>query len=619
MTTEPKHLARFEGGNALPGFRAAALLAQLKGRVARIDGVAARHVHWVWSDAPLTRADTDRLEALLRYGEPATDAGAAEKIVVAPRLGTISPWASKATDIARNCGLVVHRIERVTEFALAVKKPFIGRATPLDAGEREAAAALLHDRMTECVFFDPEDARHLFDEQPARPSVAIDVLGGGRAALDDANRAFGLALSADEIDYLLDAFTSLGRNPSDVELMMFAQANSEHCRHKIFNATFTIDGAPQPLSMFQMIRNTQALAPQHTVVAYSDNAAVMEGHEVERWLPEGYTNAPRYSARRERVHSLMKVETHNHPTAISPFPGASTGAGGEIRDEGATGRGSRPKAGLTGFSVSNLHLPGLPGLSGPDDPEPWEKDRYGKPDHIASALQIMIDGPLGGAAFNNEFGRPNLCGYFRVYEQTVGDQRRGYHKPIMIAGGLGAIAASQTHKIEFPAGTLLVHLGGPGHAHRHGRRRGELDGGRRQRRRARLRLGAARQPGDPAPRAGGHQPLRRARRVEPDPGDPRRRRRRPLERVPRARRRRRARRPLRPAQGAGRGERPGAEGDLVQREPGALRDGGGPRSAAAVRRDVRARALPVRGRRRRDRGARARRRRDRSAGCTVAR
>ncbi|HEV7576260.1 MAG TPA: phosphoribosylformylglycinamidine synthase [Caldimonas sp.] len=473
MTTEPKHLARFEGGNALPGFRAAALLARLQGRVARIDGVAARHVHWVWSDAPLTRADADRLEALLRYGEPAAASGGAAAIVVAPRLGTISPWASKATDIARNCGLVVHRIERVTEYALALKKPLIGRAAPLDGGERAAVAAMLHDRMTECAFFDAEDARHLFDEQPARPSVAIDVLGGGLAALEQANREFGLALSADETLYLLDAFSSLGRNPSDVELMMFAQANSEHCRHKIFNASFAIDGVAQPLSMFQMIRNTEALAPQHTVVAYSDNAAVMNGHEVERWLPEGYTNAPRYAARRELVHALMKVETHNHPTAISPFPGAATGAGGEIRDEGATGRGSRPKAGLTGFSVSNLHLPALPdrsGYSGPNDPEPWEKDRYGKPEHIASALQIMIDGPLGGAAFNNEFGRPNLCGYFRVYEQTVpagaGEptkgERRGYHKPIMIAGGLGAIAASQTRKIAFPAGTLLVHLGGPG-------------------------------------------------------------------------------------------------------------------------------------------------------------
>jgi phosphoribosylformylglycinamidine synthase len=454
VTTEPKHLARFEGGNALPGFRAETLLARLRGAVARLEAVAARHVHWVWSDGTLTPAQRDRLESLLRYGDPAPPLADAETLVVAPRLGTISPWASKATDIAHNCGLVVHRIERVTEFALRPKRPLLGRAAALDAGERAAVAALLHDRITESVLADPGDARHLFDEQPAQPSVAIDVRGGGRAALAAANRDFGLALSDDEIDYLLAAFRGLGRNPSDVELMMFAQANSEHCRHKIFNARFTIDGEPQERSMFEMIRHTHALAPQHTVVAYSDNASVMEGGEAERWLPQGYTNAPRYAGRRELTHVLMKVETHNHPTAIAPFPGASTGAGGEIRDEGATGRGSRPKAGLTGFSVSNLHLPGTD--------EPWEKERYGKPDHIASPLAIMIDGPLGGAAFNNEFGRPNLAGYFRVYEQSVGGERRGYHKPIMIAGGLGAIAATQTKKVEFPAGTLLLQLGGPG-------------------------------------------------------------------------------------------------------------------------------------------------------------
>jgi phosphoribosylformylglycinamidine synthase len=460
LTNEPQHLARFEGGNALPAFRAVALLAALQERATRIDAVGARHVHWVWSDAPLTRAEHDGLEALLRYGPSARPIEASETIVVAPRLGTISPWASKATDIARNCGLAVRRIERVTEFALRLKRPLLGRVAPLDAGERARAAELLHDRMTECVFFDVEGPRRLFEEQPAPPSVAVDVLGRGRAALDEANRALGLALSSDEIDYLVTAFRRLERNPSDVELMMFAQANSEHCRHKIFNARFTIDGEPEQRSMFDMIRHTEARAPQHTIVAYSDNAAVMEGREVERWLPEGYTNAPRYSARRELVHVLMKVETHNHPTAISPFPGAATGAGGEIRDEGATGRGARPKAGLTGFSVSNLHLPGTA--------EPWERDRYGKPEHIASALEIMVAGPLGGAAFNNEFGRPNLGGYFRVYEQTIVSadgslrERRGFHKPIMIAGGLGAIAATQTNKVEFPAGTLLVHLGGPG-------------------------------------------------------------------------------------------------------------------------------------------------------------
>jgi phosphoribosylformylglycinamidine synthase len=398
-TTPPQHLARFEGGNALPEFRAAALLAAVQGRVARIDAIGARHVHWVWSDAPLVRTETDRLAALLRYGPPARPIDASETIVVAPRLGTISPWASKATDIARNCGIVVHRIERVTEFGLRLKKPLLGRAAPLDDRERPAAAALLHDRMTECVFFHPDDARRLFDEQPAPPSVAIDVLGGGRAALDEANRAMGLALSADEIDYLLDAFRKLGRNPSDVELMMFAQANSEHCRHKIFNARFTIDGEPEERSMFEMIRNTEALAPQHTIVAYSDNAAVMEGREIERWLPEGYTNAPRYSARRELVHVLMKVETHNHPTAIAPFPGAATGAGGEIRDEGATGTGAKPKAGLVGYTTSHLRLPSLP--------RPWESTPYGKPERIASALAMWPGFPYGSRSHGSSV--PGRC------------------------------------------------------------------------------------------------------------------------------------------------------------------------------------------------------------------
>ncbi len=449
-----KHLHHFEGGNALSDFRASALLERLHGAVGRVESVGARYLHVVWSDAPLARADLDRAAALLRYGEPFTeDEPADTSLIVAPRLGTVSPWASKATDIARNCGLALHRVERVTEFRIGLKHGLLGGVKPLDAAERGAVAALLHDRMTETVLDDRDQVAHLFDERPAEPLVTVDV-GDRGEALARANRKFGLALSDDELAYLHKSFTELGRAPTDVELMMFAQANSEHCRHKIFNADFTIDGERQERSMFAMIRNTHALAPQHTVVAYSDNASVMEGGEVERWLPEGFTNAPPYRTRKEAVHVLMKVETHNHPTAISPFPGASTGAGGEIRDEGATGRGSKPKAGLTGFTVSNLHLP--------HTDEPWERDPYGKPGHIASALQIMIEGPIGGAAFNNEFGRPNLNGYFRVFEQTAGGQRRGYHKPIMIAGGLGSIAATQTHKIEFPAGTLLVQLGGPG-------------------------------------------------------------------------------------------------------------------------------------------------------------
>jgi phosphoribosylformylglycinamidine synthase len=454
VTSTPKHLSHFEGGNALSSFRAAALLSRLKAVDARISGVAARHVHWVWSDTELPRDAHDKLAGLLRYGDAYAGPTDGTLIVVAPRLGTVSPWASKATDIAHNCGAAIRRVERVTEYRLTLKSGLLGGTKALSADELFAAAALLHDRMTESVLLAREDAVHLFDEQPAIPMAHVDVLAQGRDALASANVDFGLALSDDEIDYLVAAFSGLKRNPTDVELMMFAQANSEHCRHKIFNAQFVIDGVPQQRSMFQMIRNTEALNPQHTVVAYSDNASVMEGGTIERWLPQGYTNAPVYRARTEPVHVLMKVETHNHPTAISPFPGASTGAGGEIRDEGATGRGSKPKAGITGFSVSNLHLPGTN--------EPWEQTPYGKPEHIASPLQIMIDGPLGGAAFNNEFGRPNLGGYFRVFEQDVAGQRRGYHKPIMIAGGLGSIAASQTKKIAFPPGTLLIQLGGPG-------------------------------------------------------------------------------------------------------------------------------------------------------------
>ncbi|MEX8495463.1 phosphoribosylformylglycinamidine synthase, partial [Sphaerotilus sp.] len=458
MSSSSKHLQHFEGGNALSAFRAQALLPRLQAVSARIVDVSARHVHWVWSDAALERADLDKLSALLTYGDAYTAKPEGELIVVMPRLGTLSPWASKATDIAHNCGATLHRVERVTEYRLVLKSglldTFKGGARPLAPEELQACALVLHDRMTESAAFERDAARHLFDAQPAEPLAHVDVLGQGRAALVVANTEFGLALSEDEIDYLVNAFTGLGRNPSDVELMMFAQANSEHCRHKIFNADFTIDGERQPMSMFGMIRHTEKVSPQSTVVAYSDNASVMQGGVVERWTPQGYTNAPQYGAREELVHVLMKVETHNHPTAISPFPGAATGAGGEIRDEGATGRGSKPKAGLTGFSVSNLNLPGTN--------EPWENDPIGKPAHIASPLQIMTDGPLGGAAFNNEFGRPNLAGYFRVFEQDVAGVKRGYHKPIMIAGGLGTITDSQTHKLPFGAGTLLIQLGGPG-------------------------------------------------------------------------------------------------------------------------------------------------------------
>ncbi|MES2052137.1 MAG: phosphoribosylformylglycinamidine synthase, partial [Pseudomonadota bacterium] len=455
------HLTTFEGVpegiNALSDFRVQQLLPRLQAIHEKIVGIHARFVHLVATDTLPTEAEKSQLAALLSYGEPAPAALASPTagsiFVVTPRFGTVSPWASKATDIARNCGLSIRRIERITEFQLTFKSQLLGKAALTDV-QREQVAALLHDRMTESVMPDRAEAAGLFTELHAAPLQTIDVLAGGKAALEAANSEFGLALAVDEIDYLVNAFTQLKRNPTDVELMMFAQANSEHCRHKIFNADFTIDGVPQDKSLFAMIRNTEKLHPQHTVVAYSDNASVMEGAKIQRFYAKS-ASAPRdasaasyqsYSASDDVLtHVLMKVETHNHPTAISPFPGASTGAGGEIRDEGATGRGSRPKAGLTGFTVSKLF-----------------DGEYGKPEHIASPLQIMLEGPLGGAAFNNEFGRPNLAGYFREYEQTVGGQRWGYHKPIMIAGGVGTIDAGLTKKILFPAGTLLIQLGGPG-------------------------------------------------------------------------------------------------------------------------------------------------------------
>ena len=443
------HISSFEGGSALSSFRVQQLLPGLQAIHDKISGIAARFVHLVSSDSEPSSELTRQLAALLTYGDPYTGPMEGPVIVVSPRFGTVSPWASKATDIAHNCGLAVRRVERIHEYRLTLKSGLLGTAA-LSQAQLAQIAELLHDRMTESVMFERAQASGLFTELHPAPMEHVDVLAGGRAALEKANVQFGLALADDEIDYLVKAFTQLGRNPTDVELMMFAQANSEHCRHKIFNADFTIDGVRQPRSMFGMIRHTHQTSPQHTVVAYSDNASIMEGTQVERFVAKAASKGSgagvnSYQKQSAVNHVLMKVETHNHPTAISPFPGASTGAGGEIRDEGATGRGSKPKAGLTGFTVSRL----------------WGGD-FGKPGHIASPLQIMTEGPLGGAAFNNEFGRPNLLGYFRDYEQTVGDIRRGYHKPIMIAGGLGTIDAGLTHKIEFPAGSLLIQLGGPG-------------------------------------------------------------------------------------------------------------------------------------------------------------
>ncbi|MFM7331823.1 MAG: phosphoribosylformylglycinamidine synthase [Brachymonas sp.] len=447
-------LTTFHGSRALPAPKTAQLLRSIQAIAPQVSAISSQWVHWVQtSGQALDAATQDKLAALLTYGQACEKAEEGQLIVVMPRLGTVSPWASKATDIARNCGFSLRRVERVMHLRLSLEKSFLKKSA-LSAEQLQAITALVHDRMTESVAFEPQAAEQLFKDVASKAMETVDVIGQGRAALDQANKQFGLALAEDEIVYLLDAFTTLRRNPTDVELMMFAQANSEHCRHKIFNAQFTIDGVAQEKSLFGMIRNTHALAPQYSVVAYSDNAAVMEGGLAETFYAKFQEktadsrqkiSVSSYRKESKRRHVLMKVETHNHPTAISPFPGASTGAGGEIRDEGATGRGAQPKAGLTGFTVSRLN------------------DLIGNfPAHLATPWQIMTEGPLGGAAFNNEFGRPNLAGYFRSFEQDVAGTHWGYHKPIMIAGGIGTIDADLTHKIEFPAGSLLIQLGGPG-------------------------------------------------------------------------------------------------------------------------------------------------------------
>ena len=439
------HLSIFEGGNALSNFRVQQLLPRLAAMAPQIKGLSARYMHLAASEEALDAQQQRTLAALLTYGEPAHAGQDGVALVVTPRFGTVSPWASKATDIAHNCGLRLKRIERITEFRIQLKDGLLSKAS-LNPEQLAAVADVLHDRMTESVMRTRDEALNLFTELQPAPMEHVDVLAGGRAALEDANTRWGLALADDEMDYLVAAFKQLQRNPTDVELMMFAQANSEHCRHKIFNAEFTIDGVAQSHSLFGMIRHTHKSHPQFTVVAYSDNASIMEGHAVERFVATNNgSDLPHFDKVAATHHVLMKVETHNHPTAISPYPGASTGNGGEIRDEGATGRGSKPKAGMSGFTVSKL----------------WDSPS-GRPAHMASPLQIMTEGPLGGAAFNNEFGRPNLLGYFREYEQEVAGVTRGYHKPIMIAGGMGVIDSTQTHKIEFPAGTLLIQLGGPG-------------------------------------------------------------------------------------------------------------------------------------------------------------
>ncbi|WP_404401691.1 phosphoribosylformylglycinamidine synthase [Idiomarina seosinensis] len=449
----------FYGAAALSAFKITKKLAQLKQAGLPVSGLSAEYRHFVNLHSPLSDAQRDTLSKLLTYGPDADNhrsEDAAQQdthyLLITPRLGTISPWASKATDIAHNCDLTnVHRIERGIAYFVQGN---------LSDDELEQAAALLHDRMTESVLYHEQDAEKLFQQQQPKPLSSVDILAHGRAALVDANTSLGLALADDEIDYLVENFNKLGRNPNDIELYMFAQANSEHCRHKIFNADWTIDGTKQPKSLFKMIKNTYEVVPDYVLSAYKDNAAVMEGFDAGRFYPAPIDLASgtqaTYGYSHEPIHILMKVETHNHPTAISPYPGAATGSGGEIRDEGATGVGSKPKAGLVGFSVSNLNIP--------EFKQPWEEN-YGKPDRIVTALDIMLEGPLGGAAFNNEFGRPALTGYFRTFEQTVnshnGRETRGYHKPIMIAGGLGNIREAHVQKSDIPVGAKLVVLGGP--------------------------------------------------------------------------------------------------------------------------------------------------------------
>lgn len=440
----------FRGAPALSEFRLSKLGRRISGKLGKEVEIYAEFIHLEELDAALSSDEQGVLDRLLQYGPAlATHDPEGSEIYVVPRAGTISPWSSKSTDIAHNCGLdSVIRLERGIVYYLSVAQQ------SLDASELGEAAALLHDRMTESVFYDRAETEAVFAQAEPRPHIRVDVMQNGREALVAANGELGLALSDDEIDYLVESFQTLSRNPTDVELMMFAQANSEHCRHKIFNADWVIDGQSQDRSLFKMIRNTTEHSPDGVLSAYSDNAAVIRGNDAYRFYPDPESAV--YGEHNEPVHILMKVETHNHPTAISPDPGAATGSGGEIRDEGATGTGSKPKAGLCGFSVSNLKIPG--------QEQPWEQE-FGKPDRIVSALDIMLEGPIGSAAFNNEFGRPNICGYFRTYEDQVpgvnGPELRGYHKPIMLAGGLGNIREEHILKDSFPAGSPLIVLGGP--------------------------------------------------------------------------------------------------------------------------------------------------------------
>ena len=436
-----------EGPASHSPFKLESLLRRLQSIDQNIDDLGARFIHLIDSKNDPDEEQDRILDSILEYGPDwpfGTDEGF--KVFTLPRFGTTSPWSSKATDIAKVCGLTsIEKIERGVVFTLALKDK--------DSAPSKEAIEMLYDRMTEVVITDLNQAKEIFSSLEPQPFSDVDILSDGKKALETANIELGLALNNDEIDYLLEQFTKLNRNPTDAELMMFAQANSEHCRHKIFNADWVIDGVDKERSLFQMIKNTYEASSRNVLSAYKDNAAVIGGHKADWFLP--HLDDQKYGRFHDEIHTMMKVETHNHPTAISPYPGAATGSGGEIRDEAATGRGAMPKAGLTGFSVSHLFIPG--------DLQSWEKT-IGKPDHIASALDIMLDGPIGGAAYNNEFGRPNILGYFRTFEEENKEESNtswGFHKPIMIVGGMGNISDSSVKKNDIDPGSLIIVLGGP--------------------------------------------------------------------------------------------------------------------------------------------------------------
>jgi len=439
-------ISSFYGFRIYSEFRKSDLLKEAKKSSFDIKGLTSSYLHVVESKEKLSSKDQKNLSQILTYGEDIKEALVPENtIFIGPRIGTISPWSSRASDIIQNCGINILRIERLKTISFITRS---GKS--LSQNEKKGLGQLFYDRMTESIFLDQDDINKLFIHHMPKPLNHININDKGISELQSFNKSEGLALSNDEIDYLFKYFSSENRNPSDAELMMFAQANSEHCRHKIFNASWVIDGKEQSESLFSMIRNTHKISPKKTIVAYSDNSSIIEGSMIKRFYPD--INGL-YLDNSELTHYLMKVETHNHPTAISPFSGAATGAGGEIRDEGATGRGSKPKAGLAGFSVSNLRIPNFI--------QAWEKNNIGKPDRIASSLQIMIDGPIGAASYNNEFGRPNILGYFRTLEYQIQDKKFGYHKPIMLAGGIGSISGIHTHKEQLKDGNLLIQLGGP--------------------------------------------------------------------------------------------------------------------------------------------------------------